>query len=319
MLESNHPPFSEVAHMMRHPSLQVRPFEQRDTNAVATLLADRLSYDAVTPGWVREKTLDDPDHDPDLTLCALDAAHLAGFAQGIIRDVGSEKRGWFKWFATAAEYEGRGIMTNLCDQIEDTMRRRGVKWVGVANSPPNYTWPGLDPRYTSAYAFLERRGYRRTGDAFNMTCDLTAHGWDTSGDEERLASEGIGFRRGERRDLEPTLDHLRAHFPHWVREAATCFRRSPISLHIAVDGTKVAGFAAYDANNLNMAWFGPMGTDPAYRKKGIGKVLLWRCLRDQKAQGNRTAIIPWVGPLAFYYHHCGAVVSRIFWKMAREL
>ena len=199
------------------------------------------------------------------------------------------------------------------------MGRRGVKRIGVANSPPNYTWSGLDPRYTSAYVFLERRGYRRTREAFDMTCDLTAREWDTADEEERLASEGIAVRRAGREDLGPALDHVRRHFPHWAREVATCFRRDPISLHIAAESETVVGFSAYDANNLGMGWFGPMGTDPEYRKKGIGKVLLWRCLADQKRQGHKTAIIPWVGPLTFYYRHCGAVVSRIFWQMEKAL
>ncbi len=304
---------------MRHPSLYVRPFEPRDVKTVAALLDSRLPLDTVTSDWVREKTFDDPDYDGEMTLCALDGAELVGFAQGIVRDVDGQTRGWVKWFATAAKHERRGVMTALFDRIEGLMQRRGVKRVGVANSPPNYTWPGLDPRYTAAYVFLEGRAYRRTGMAFNMTCDLTTRDWSTGEDESLLASRGLSVRRARREDLHPVLEHLREHFPHWAGEVATCFRRDPISLHVAADGPKVVGFAAYDANNLGMAWFGPMGTDPAYRRMGIGKVLLWRCLADQRKQGYRLAIIPWVGPLAFYYRHCGAVVDRMFWQMEREL
>jgi len=304
---------------MRHPSLYIRPFEPQDIETVAALLDTRLVHDHVTAEWVREKTFGDPDYDGDCTLCGIESGRLVGFAQGIVRDVDGALQGWIKWFAIALDAERRGVATALFERIEGLMRRRGVQKVGIANSPPNYTMPGLDPRYTAAYVFLAGRGYRRVGDAFNMKCDLQAHAWDTSADEERLLAEGIAVRRAERTDLPAAMDHTRTHFPGWSREVAACFIRSPISLHIALEGGKVVGFAAYDANNLGMGWFGPMGTDPAYRRKGIGKVLLWRCLADQRKQGYREAIIPWVGPLAFYWRHCGAVVSRVFWKMEKEL
>jgi len=304
---------------MRHESLYIRPFEPGDVDRVAALLDGRLAFDAVTSGWVREKTFEDPDYDGDITLCAIDGGKLVGFCQGIVRELDGASRGWVKWFATAADAERRGVATRLFDLVEEAIRRRRVEAVRVADSPPNYTWPGLDPRYTAAYVFLARRGYRRTGEAFNMDCDLTASTWDTADAERRLTDEGVAVRRAERSDLERTLAHLRGQFPHWAREVASCFLRNPISLHVALDGERVVGFSAYDANNLGMAWFGPMGTDPAYRKKGIGKVLLHRCLADQKAQGYQRAIIPWVGPLEFYYRHCGAVVSRLFWKMEKTL
>lgn len=204
------------------------------------------------------------------------------------------------------------------------MARQAVVTVNVAGLPPNYTAPGIDPRYTDAYVFLERRGYKRTGQAFNMSCDLRRSDWDTREEEERLRSAGIIVRRAGRDDQEAAFAFLRAHFAGWLREVAACYLREPIGLHIALDATAgepmpIAGFAAHDGNNPGMAWFGPMGTDPAYRGRGIGRVLLRRCLADQRAEGHTHSIIPWVGPLSFYWQHCGAVVSRIYWQMEKKL
>jgi hypothetical protein len=48
-------------------------------------------------------------------------------------------------------------------------------------------------------------------------------------------------------------------------------------------------------------------------------VLLRRCLADQRAAGQRTAQIGWVGPLRFYARAVGARAERVFWLYGREL
>ncbi len=306
---------------MRHESFYIRPLEPDDVDRVAALLDASMAHDSVTPAWVSEKTAGDPDYDPRVTLCASDGGALVGFAQGIVRPRNEQPSGCIKWFATAEGARGGGVATTLFDKIERAMYRKGVRTVSIASLPPNYTMPGLDPRYTDAYVFLERRGYRKTSETFNMTCNLGERNWDTRAGEERLRSNGISVRRAVRSDLSRVRDHMMAHFPGWMPEAAACFVRSPISLHIAVSGKeeRVVGFSAYDACNHGMGWFGPMGSDPEMRGRGIGTVLLHLCLFDLRAQGHSEAVIPWVGPLSFYYRQCGAVVSRVFWQMAKRL
>ena len=110
-----------------------------------------------------------------------------------------------------------------------------------------------------------------------------------------------------------------AHWPAWRGEVTNALRNDPISLHLALDPEGVLGFAAYDTNNLGMGWFGPMGTVPAAEGQGLGRVLLWRCLRDQKAQGHAAAIIPWVGPIAFYRRYAGARIARRFDRYAKRM
>jgi mycothiol synthase len=302
---------------MRHPELYIRPLEADDLDRVTTLLDECLDLDEVTRDWVKQKTFDDPDYDGELTLVALDGGDMVAFAQGIVRP--PAESGHIKWFATKAEYRGKGVATNLLDRIEDAMKRQGVKTVGVATSAPNYTWSGFDPRYTAAASFLIRRGYERDGGNFDMTCDLSQSDWDTSVEEATAAEQGITFRQPERDDLQRVLDFFREHFNGWIPEAAAAFRNTPVTMHIAEKDNRIIGFAAYDTNNIGRGWFGPMGTDPNIRGKGIGRVTLLRCLRDQKAQGNAESVIPWVGPLGFYYGHCRAQVSRVFWTMNKTL
>ncbi|NUP67682.1 MAG: GNAT family N-acetyltransferase, partial [Nonomuraea sp.] len=75
-------------------------------------------------------------------------------------------------------------------------------------------------------------------------------------------------------------------------------------------------FAAWGARP---AWFGPMGTAPDARGLGLGGVLLRRCLADQRAAGQASAQIGWVGPLRFYSRAVGARAERVFWLYRRDL
>jgi len=304
---------------MRHPGLYIRPLEPRDIVPVAQLLDDSLPHDRVTPRWLKEKAFADPDYDSALTLCAIDGGNLVGFAHGVARPLHAPARGWFKWFAVAEAHRRTGIATKLFDQIERVMARRGVRSVSIADSVPNYTMPGVDPRYTEARAFLAQRGYVEGEQRVNMTCPLTMSDWRTDEEEHRLAAQGVRVIRAARTDLSRALEFVRTHFPSWTPEVAHCFLREPISLHLAVEGARVIGFAAYDANNPGMAWFGPMGTHPEKRTRGIGGTLLKRCLRDLAAQGHAEAIIPWVGPVVFYEKACGAAISRTFVAVSKQL
>jgi mycothiol synthase len=304
---------------VRHPGLYIRPLQPDDIDEVTRLLASSIPDENISADWLRETAFRDPDYDPDISLVALDGGTIAAYAMGILRHTSDGIRAWIKVFATAEDRRGTGVMSTLFDRIEAAFRRHGVAAVNIADSAPYYAWSGLDPGYTAAVAFLQSRGYKKTGETLDMLCDLRQSAWDTSSDTERLRGEGVVIRRATRSDMQPVFSFLRVQFPGWLREVATCFRQSSISLHLAlVDGSPVA-FAAYDGNYPRTGWFGPMGTAPESRRHGLGRVLLHCCLKDMRDQGCRTALIPWVGPVEFYAKHCGAIQSRRYWKMMKEL
>jgi N-acetylglutamate synthase-like GNAT family acetyltransferase len=172
---------------------------------------------------------------------------------------------------------------------------------------------------TEARAFLQQRGFKEGDERVSMIGPLRANSWDTPDAEQRFETEGVAFRRAGRSDLQPTLDFIRTGFPYWTAEAATCFLRRPISLHLAEELGIVIGFAAYDANNPGLAWFGPTGVQPDKRRRGIGEVLLKRCLRDLRDQGHEEAVIPWVGPVSFYEKACQATIYRRFLPVQKAL
>ena len=100
---------------------------------------------------------------------------------------------------------------------------------------------------------------------------------------------------------------------------ARALANDPPSVHLAVRGADVLGFAAHSSSHAGMPWFGPMGTAPAARGLGVGAVLLRHCLADLREAGHAQATIAWAASLPFYEKAVGATVSHRFRRVERPL
>ncbi|MDZ7372935.1 MAG: GNAT family N-acetyltransferase [candidate division KSB1 bacterium] len=296
----------------------VRPLEPSDIPELLALWSSSFPYDPLNPELVREKIWQDPDFDPDLNVGVVRGGRLVAFVSAVSRPQYAPGIGWIKLVALPLG-QGETVAVALLEEIESRLAQRGARVVQLFDSAPNYLLPGLDPRYTAFLAFAEEHGYRRFDCTANLEAPLAGKDFDTAGDEARLASQGIEVRRAGPEDWEATIAALSRYFPQWVPEARRTFDNDPVSLHLALYKGRVVGFAAYDANNLGTGWFGPMGTHPRWRGRGIGRVLYLRCLRDLQAQGHTKAIIPWVGPIGFYFRVSGATVVRVFWRYRKRV
>ncbi len=208
-----------------------------------------------------------------------------------------------------AQRRGRGRA--LLSTAEEALADLGVRVVRLAGNPPCYGWPGIDVRYTPAACLAERLGYRLERTAWNMTADLTSADLGTEADERRLAGVGVTVERSA--DPAALATFVTGHWHRgWAWEATRA-----AGCQIARRGSELLGFAAWGANRPS--WFGPMGTAPAARGLGIGRVLLRRCLAEQRAAGITSAQIGWVGPLGFYADAVRARAERTFWQYRREL
>jgi len=85
--------------------------------------------------------------------------------------------------------------------------------------------------------------------------------------------------------------------------------------YVEVDG-RIAGFAAHDANNRGLGFFGPTGVARQHRGRGLGAALLRASLADLRHLGYERAIIPWTDALEFYRKACGATVAAQFVTLA---
>jgi mycothiol synthase len=297
--------------------MTLRPITRADDGALRALWNAACPFDPLSEALYEEKVWGDPDLAPDLALVAEEGSEPVGFGVAVRRP--GAAHGTVKLLAVAPPHWRRGHGSALLAALEERLRGVGTSAVRLGESAPNYLVPGLDPRYTRAMLLAVARGYARFGETYNLDVDLEAEAWETDPEEAALAGRGVEVRRAAAGDREAVRAFLDVHWPAWQAEVGQSLGQEPVALHLAFRGGDLLGFSAYDGNNLGTGWFGPMGTAPAARGLGIGGVLLRRCLRDLRAQGLPRAVIPWVGPIAFYAHHAGASVARVFYRYEKPL
>jgi GNAT superfamily N-acetyltransferase len=129
---------------------------------------------------------------------------------------------------------------------------------------------------------------------------------DDRDEVERLAAEGILIRRVQPYEASVLKRFVLSAFSEvWADEAGRSFSFQPVSCIIATHEKKIVGFGCYDTTCRD--FFGPTGVLESYRGKGIGKALLFACLRAMREIGYGYAIIGGAGPVKFYEKACGAV------------
>ncbi|MCB9849482.1 MAG: GNAT family N-acetyltransferase [Phycisphaerales bacterium] len=286
---------------------------------VYALACDALVYDTFSADLLAEKLF----HNPQPGIDAFDVygavvdGRLVGFMQAVTRR--AEHRGWVGIFAVERNHHRQGIATALLDHVKAVARKSKLESLEALAIPSNYFTPGLDPRYTPALGFLQRGGFERFGDCANLIGDLSEP-FETASDEDRLRDAGVTVRRATRDD-DALLDAFFAteFGPGWRLEAELAMNNDPPALHLALRGERIIAFSGHSSQNREWGFFGPMGTLPETRGLGIGRVLLRRCLNDLRDAGHRTALIPWVGPIAFYAYHADCCVDRVFWRYRLKL
>lgn len=219
-------------------------------------------------------------------------------------------------FAVDPAHRRNGVGSALLAEFEARARESGATQAMVGGSVDRYAWPGLDVRYTPALCLFQAAGYEMVTTATNMIVDLSGD-FDTTAAERRLAEDGIDVRRLQPGERAAFSEWMQQWGGSWQQEAARAAAHSPPRCHVAVRAGTYVGFACHGVNRAD--WFGPMGTDESTRGKGIGGVLLSRCLADQKAAGFAESQIGWVGPIAFYARTVDAVIGRVFWLLGKSL
>ena len=285
------------------------------TDADLPLLSKRLQGEFPRESFclhnLRQKIHNDPAAGPQHTWLAFRHGQLTAALIGSRRG----SNAYVKVMTCGPDVEASDA---LLQRFEHQMGDEGAGKLNVSGSAPSYFLPGIDPTDTHTLSFYLDRGFRKEREAFNMVCDLTRLDTDTAADEARLQAEEVRLARLSPSDAEPLAAFMRQHFSEgWLTETLIALSNDPVTCHVAWHADRVIAFGA--AEVTNPGWFGPMGTDPEWRQHGLGRITLLRCLADARALGYRRAEIGWVGPLAFYAKHCGAVVDRTFWLLSRPI
>lgn len=265
---------------------------------------------------LHRRIFDDPDHIPDHGFLLRDNGKTIGFMVGVLRD----NEAWLKLFAVDREHRRSGLGSMMLEEIETLFRSAGAERLRILNCSPYYFTPGLDPRYTEAFCFLQSHGYTAERYVHNMEVDLTGNEFETAHLESKLAKQGFKVRRLEHEDEQTFYEWMLGTWSqNWTTEACNSLKNAPVTTFIALDSRdNIRGFATYDVT-LFRGGFGPTGVEASLRGLGIGKVLFLRCLQDMKTRGYSRCEIAWVGPISFYAHTAGARICATFMQGSKAL
>jgi mycothiol synthase len=198
--------------------------------------------------------------------------------------------------AVARSQRGRGIGSAL---LRDAVSR-GARVVAAEGG--NYFTPGVVMTDTPSIDFFTKRGFRETARTYNLVVGVGS--WEL----------GVGVNRVTPESRARVLSFIENEFGRiWRFEASNA---GDNLFYVEVDGN-IAGFAAHDANNRGLGFFGPTGVAPAHRGRGLGASLLRASLADLHRLGYERAIIPWTDALDFYRKACGATVAAEFVTLTR--
>ncbi|KAA3658637.1 MAG: GNAT family N-acetyltransferase [Calditrichaeota bacterium] len=300
--------------------MKIRSLRESDIEAILSLWNRQVAFDKLTPELLEEKVWDDTDYLSELAPVVEHRGQIIAFALAVIRPVQEVPLGYIKMFVVENRFQHYGVAGRLLSELEKRLGEREAAAIRIAESAPNYLMPGLDPRYTQAMVFFEKNGYRRFDETWLLEADLTKREFQTKDAEASLAEEEIAIRRGTAADEKKLADFLQnsnsfAIYP----ELKKALLQNPASIYFAHDDKNIMALAAHNTNNYKTGWFGPMVIKDDYRDRNITPVLLFRCLRDIKERGHRLAMIPWVDDIAFYLEHCGARVSRVFYRYEKKV
>ena len=237
---------------------------------------------------------------------------VCGFVVGVVRTVDRISVGYVKLLAVHPERRRQGWGSALLAKLLDAFALERVNRIRIAESAPNYLTPGLDVRYTPALHLFEKHGFKTIGEAYNMEASLPGEGYPTD------QIPGLTIKRAQRDDGPGVEKFVANEWKAWVPEVHCSLRRDPVAVHLALNGEEIVAFSAYEGNNAGLGTFGPMGTSPEYRGRGIGENLLKWCLTDLVHLGYERVTIPWVTSIGFYTKTVYATISRVFTRMEKQ-
>ncbi len=318
-----------------NPSCTIRPYQGRDEAALIALWNATMTRDRINPAVFRCKVLLDLNFDPAGLLVAEVEGRAAGFVLSIARQVplflqGLEPEvGWITAFGVHPDFRRRGIGRALFEAAQARMAAQGRRALLISPYTPNYFIPGVDvDAYPEALVFLRALGWQVASQPISMRAETTGFlvPAEIAAREQALAQEGYRVRQVSAADLPGLLPFIARHFGwDWVRFAQeyllelfgpgsdqVCFL---VAARETPGGEEIVGYCQQRRER-----FGPFGVDPALRGKGIGRVLLFRCLEDMLAKGFHAAWFLWTGQdAARLYAQAGFHQVRQFAVMRLEL
>src|SRR5471032_2766935 len=206
----------------------------------------------------------------------------------------------------------RGIGGALLAAAEERLQRKTQ--IVIAAEAGNYFTPGVVEGDQETLLFLQHRGYERSAETDNLAADVS--GLDAIPSSRR--EPGLPFRASHSLRAEALAFIEREFGRIWRFESEPAFDRDEPTMFLVENGGAIAGFAAHDANNRGLGFFGPTGVSRQSRGRGLGRLLLLASLADLRTLGFSRVIIPWTDSLEFYRKSCGALPEHRFVQLTKS-
>ena len=313
--------------------MQIRPYHGTDEAQVLEVWNASMTCDQVSPEIFRKQVLLDSNFQLDNLPVAIEDGRVVGFVLALTRQVPLFLQGlnpesaWITAFGVHPRYQRRGIGQALFSYIIEKLTAEGRQTLDISPYVPNYFVPGVDVNdYPGTIAFLENAlGFRTLYQAISMGADLTGfqvpqENVELEGKRER--EDRITIRPVTSADLPDLMPFIVRHFGwDWYRHAQEYLlqyfggSQQPICFLVARLDGEVVGYCQQRGER-----FGPFGVRDDCRNKGIGRLLLFRCLSIMKAQHVYYAYFLWTGEdAARLYALAGFKRRRQFAILRKEL
>ena len=321
--------------------MRIRHYQPGEEEDVVRLWNACLSRDPISLEVFERKILLDPNFEEEGFLLAEDGGKLLGFAYNVVRrypillegEVEADKdKGWIVAFGLL-QSASSSVGLKLLKESLKFHSERGRSVVLYSPYVPNYFFPGIDSEaYPREYKLMLKAGFSEVKGAEGLAMDARIwpelkHPPNIGEREESLRREGVEITRLTTKYVKPFLRFLEEEMPSdWYRHARELLlhgRKDQIM--IAVKNGEVVGYCQYWGGegydwHAKGAHFGPFGVRSNMRGKGIGTLLLYRCLLEMRSNGIHNAFVLWTGGEARkLYERFGFKVTRVFKVMKKEL
>ena len=277
--------------------MQIRPYQGSDEQELLDVWYQAMPSDRISDDIFRTQVLLDPNFHPAYVPVAVVDGRVVGFILCLTRQVPYFLQGmdpaeaWISAFGVHPDYQGRGIGSALFDYIIAKLKDEQRDILDISPYVPNYFVPGIDTRaYPQTINFLQERfAFETLYHAISMGADLTDFRipLEIQARIDRAETEdGLTINPIAASDIPDLMPFLVEHFGwDWFRHAQSYlleyFGVSPhrICFLVAREKGEVVGFCQQRNER-----FGPFGVRPDCRDRGIGRMLLFKCLEMMSAK-----------------------------------
>ena len=294
-------------------TLKFEPLHEDNLKAVHQMCNKNVQFLNHSFQTFKTTTIESKSFDPELSIVASDLeGKIIAFFMVVFRrsQIFRKKRkvAVLKFFVVSKEWRYKGLGTKiyleLYNRIKSSENGCFRMKFEVMSSVPDYWLPGLDPRHTEAFFFLEKQDFKKKGERINLCVNLE----EISDDKPLDNLNGYVITRAtinDKSELVPLKFMSKAYqLSFWPDEVGISLHREPVTTFIAGS-------------------FGPTGVDKRARGNKIGTILLNWCLWDMKQMFMelKQATILWVEieTIYFYLKSRGAHISEIYWVMNKRI